>query len=57
MGVIGELTFAELADVRFALDDTDPVVGMPDIGSWVKELNKRRLNDELRGNKKTMEKQ
>jgi hypothetical protein len=59
MGMIGKssLEISELAHIRYAADDSDPVVGMPDIIGWAKELEKRLGNGELRGSRKEMDKQ
>ena len=59
MGVIGWLilTCEIRADTRHVVDESDLVVGMPCISSWVKELQKRLLHGELRGSKIDMEKQ
>jgi len=45
------------ADGRYASDESDPALGMPNISQWVKELDRRLKNGELRGGKKDMEKQ
>jgi len=45
------------ADDRYAQDPSDPVLDMPSISSWVKELDKRLKNGDLKGGKKDMEKQ
>jgi len=42
---------------RHALDQSDPLVGMPNISEWVKELDRRLKNGDLKGGKKDMEKQ
>jgi hypothetical protein len=45
------------ADDRYASDESDPVLGMPNISSWVKELDRRLKNGDFQGGKKDMEKQ
>ena len=42
---------------RYALDPSDPVLSMPNISSWVKELDRLLNNGDLKGGKKDMEKQ
>ena len=42
---------------RYALDPSDQVLSMPDISKWVKELERRLRNGDLKGGKKDMEKQ
>jgi hypothetical protein len=51
------LEISEKTYDRYAADDSDPVVGMPDITSWTKKLEKRLANGELRGSRKDSDKQ
>jgi hypothetical protein len=39
------------------IDPSDPVIGMPEITSWYKELEARLTKGEYKGNKKQLEKQ
>jgi len=42
---------------RYVLDQSDPLVGMPNISNWVKELDRRLKTGDFKGGKKDMEKQ
>jgi hypothetical protein len=62
MGSMGETgtsngSLSGWADDRYASDPSDPVSGMPNISGWVKKLDRRLKNGDLKGGKKDMEKQ
>jgi hypothetical protein len=59
MGGIGtsNALLSDRTDGRYVLDPSDPLIGMPNISCWVKELDRRLRNGDLKGGKKDMEKQ